>query len=402
MKTIPVLVLGLCLMPAAAMAAPKPAVKELMPAQRANQIAFSFYAKEAKQPGNLFFSPYSMYAAFAMAHEGARGKTAAEMEKVFAFPAAAPAARTVMSALAQDLAAAAAGSEFVQANAFWAQQDYKFLPAYTQALQDSYGAEAKTANFKTDTETARKAVNAWAEEKTKGKIKDLFAEGALNALTRLVLVNAVYFKGSWQNAFGKDMTMDTDFKLSSGAKAKAKLMTFGANPELEYGDIPGAQLLRLPYKGGTLAMLIALPKDKAAMQELEKSLSAEKLDSMRKALAQQKVKVYLPRFTFSSGFQLNGALAALGMPLAFKDAADFSGMDGSKKLYIQKAVQKAFVEVNEEGTEAAAATGVAMGLKSMDFDLAVFRADKPFLFFIEDTKTGALLFMGRLEDPSKQ
>ncbi|HNW44811.1 MAG TPA: serpin family protein [Elusimicrobiales bacterium] len=372
------------------------------PAERANGIAFSFYGKSAKGAGNVFFSPYSINTAFAMTYEGAKGKTAAEIEKVFGFSKDRTAARADAETLARDLAAAAQGAEFVQANSFWAQQDYKFLPAYLGVLGKSYGAEAKSVDFKTDTEGSRKAVNAWTEAKTKGKIKDLFQEGALTSLTRLVLVNAVYFKGAWAAAFEKARTRDADFTLGSGKKIKTPMMTFAENQELEYGEVAGTQLLRLPYKGGNLAMLVALPKDKKTMTELEKSLSPAKLAALRAALAAQKVKVFLPKFTFSSSFQLNRALAALGMPTAFTDAADFSGMDGTKKLFIQKAVHKAFVEVNEEGTEAAAATGVAMGLKSMDFDFALFRADRPFLFFIEDTKTGLLLFMGRMEDPAKQ
>ena len=382
---------------AAAAVTPQPA-----PAERANRIAFSFYGKAAKSPGNLFFSPYGLNTAFAMAYEGAKGKTADEMEKVFGFQKDRAAGRAGLEALARDLAAAAEGAEFVQANAFWAQQDYKFLPDYVGILNKSYGAEANAADFKNDAESARKTINSWTGEKTKGKIKDLFAEGALNALTRLVLVNAVYFKGKWEAAFEKGLTADADFTLNSGAKIKAPLMTFKKNADLEYGEAPGLQLLRLPYKGGTLALLVALPEDKKAFAELERTLNPGKLDSLRKVLARQKVKVFLPRFTFSSAFQLNSSLAGLGMPAAFTDAADFSGMDGTKKLFIQKAVHKAFVEVNEEGTEAAAATGVAMGLKSMDFDFAMFRADRPFLFFIEDTKTGLLLFMGRMEDPLKQ
>ena len=403
-KTIPALVLSLALLPYSALAGDtKSAPAKLpAPADRANRIAFTFYAKEARHPGNIFFSPYSMDTAFAMAYEGARGRTAAEMGKVFGFDKDHAAARAGVEALAKDVAAAAQGSEFVQANSFWAQQDFKFLPDYTKALQDSYGAEARSVNFKTDTENARKAVNSWTEEKTKGKIKDLFAEGALSPLTRLVLVNAVYFKGQWENAFPKALTSDANFTLTSGAKIKTPLMTFSEDTDLEYGEAPGLQLLRLPYKGGSLAMLLALPKDKKNMSGLEKALTGDKLDSLRKALEKQKVKVYLPRFTFSSTFQLNSTLAGLGMPAAFTDAADFSGMDGSKRLFIQKAVHKAFVEVNEEGTEAAAATGVAMGLKSMAFDIPEFRADRPFLFFIEDTKTGVVLFMGRMEDPSKQ
>lgn len=380
----------------------KTAVPKSTPAERANGIAFSFYGRAAQDAGNVFFSPYSLHTAFSMTHEGAKGKTAAELEKVFGFDKNKAAGRAGLEALARELAAAAKGAEFAQANSFWAQQDYKFLPAYIKVLDKSYGAEAHPADFKTGAEAARRAINAWTDGKTKGKIKDLFAEGALNALTRLVLVNAVYFKGAWATAFPKNMTFDADFTLNSGAKIKAPLMTFSKNEELEYGEAGDTQLLRLPYKGGSLAMLVVLPKDAAALAALEKSLNPETLGALRKALARQKVKAFMPRFTFSSSFKLNDSLAALGMPLAFTDAADFSGMDGTKKLFIQTAVHKAFVEVNEEGTEAAAATGVAMGLKSMDFDFAMFRADRPFLFFIEDTKTGLLLFMGRMEDPTKQ
>jgi len=173
-------------------------------------------------------------------------------------------------------------------------------------------------------------------------------------------------------------------------------------PGLYFAD-EELQALRLPYKGG-LSMLVLLPrKGGKGLPGLEGELSEKKLAAVRAGLSEQKVKVFIPRFTFSSGFSLNGALAALGMPTAFTDGADFSGMDGSKKLYIQKAFHKAFVEVNEEGTEAAAATGIAMGVKSMPmFDVAVFRADRPFLFFIEDPKTGLILFMGRVEDPTRQ
>ncbi|OGS13394.1 MAG: hypothetical protein A2234_09465 [Elusimicrobia bacterium RIFOXYA2_FULL_58_8] len=375
-------------------AAPRPAAPN-----NANRIAFSFYARAAQTPGNLFFSPYSINTAFAMTHQGANGNTAAEIEKVFGFEKDKAAGRAAFGALTQTLAAAAKGAEFAQANSFWAQQDYAFLPAYIKVLNANYGAEARAADFKTDAEGARKTLNAWTEKKTKGKIKDLFPQDSLNALTRLVLINAVYFKGKWETAFAKARTFDADFTLNSGDKIKTPLMTLAKTGELEYGEAPGLQLLRLPYKGGSLALLAVLPQDQKTFAELEKDLTAEKLDSLRQTLARQPVKVFLPRFTFSSSFNLAGYLAALGMPEAFTDAANFSGMDGTKKLYIQKAVHKAFVEVNEEGTEAAAATGVAMGLKSMPFDQAVFRADRPFIFFIEDTKTGLLLFMGRVENP---
>jgi serpin B len=384
-------------------AAKKTAAPGPTPAARANTIAFKFYSKEAAKPGNLFFSPYSIQTAFAMVYEGARGKTAKEIASVFAFQEKTAEVRRSAESLKKDLAAAAKGAEFNQANSFWAQEDYKFLPAYLKTLRGPYGAEARSVNFKTKTEEARGAINGWTEKQTKGKIKDLFPAGSLDPLSRLVLVNAVYFKGTWQAPFNKEMTSDADFTKTGGEKIQVKMMSATGTRQAEYSENEELQALRLPYKGGGLSMLVLLPREGKNIAETEKVLTGEKLEAVRKSLEEQKVKVFLPKFTFSSGFVLNGTLADLGMPLGFTDAADFSGMDGTRKLYIQKAFHKAFVEVNEEGTEAAAATGVAMGVKSMpSFDFAMFRADRPFLFFIEDSKTGLILFMGRMEDPTKE
>lgn len=375
----------------------------ITPAARANAVAFKFFASEGAAPGNLFFSPYSLHTAFAMAYEGAKGKTAKEIASVFSLPAKTADLRKGLAELGKETAAAAEGAEFSQANSFWAQDGYKFLPAYLAALRGSYSAEARNADFQAATEKARGDINSWTEERTKGKIKDLFKEGTLTPLTRLVLVNAVYFKGKWQEPFKKEMTAEADFTRSDGQIVKARMMGFPGTRDLEYGEVGDFQLLRLPYQGGRLAMLVALPKKGKPLAEAAKGFDAAALGQMRKALAKQKVKVFLPRFSFDSGFELNGTLSALGMPTAFTDAADFSGMDGTRKLYVQRAVHKAFVEVNEEGTEAAAATGVAMGLKSMPaFDFQVFRADRPFLFFIEEPKSGLLLFMGRVEEPKEK
>ena len=392
-----------CFIAGAAYAAAKPKAKQPAHAARANAIAFKFYAKEAAKPGNLFFSPYSVYTAFAMAYEGAKGKTATEIASVFSFQPKTPDLRASLAALNRDLAAATREAEFKQANSFWAQQDYKFLPAYLNTLRGTYRAEARQADFKNKTEEARAMINGWTEGQTNGRIKDLFPPGGLDALSRLVLVNAVYFKGKWVTTFNKELTFDGDFNKADGTQVKVRMMSAPQpEPGLYFAD-EELQALRLPYKGG-LSMLVLLPrKGGKGLPGLEGELSEKKLAAVRAGLSEQKVKVFIPRFTFSSGFSLNGALAALGMPTAFTDGADFSGMDGSKKLYIQKAFHKAFVEVNEEGTEAAAATGIAMGVKSMPmFDVAVFRADRPFLFFIEDPKTGLILFMGRVEDPTRQ
>lgn len=365
-----------------------------------NAIAFKFYAGEAAKPGNVFFSPYSMYTAFGMAYEGAKGATAEEIAGVFAFPGGAD-LRAGLASIKKNLDAASKGAEFIQANSFWAQKDYKFLPAYLKTLKTGYGAEARNADFKKKTEGARKEINSWTSKQTKGKIPELFPADSLTAMTRLVLVNAVYFKGQWETTFKKDMTFDTDFTKTGGAKVKVKMMSAAAARDAEYTENEELQALRLPYKGGGLSMLVLLPKRGKAVTDVEKDFGAGKLEDLRKSLVTEKVKVFLPRFKFSAGYKLNGPLAALGMPTAFTDKADFSGMDGTKGLYIQNAFHKAFVEVNEEGTEAAAATGVAMGLKSMPMGQKMFRADRPFLFFIEDTKTGLILFMGRMEDPAK-
>ena len=375
----------------------------LTPAARANTIAFKFYSKASAKPGNVFFSPYSIHTAFAMVYEGARGKTAGEIASVFAFQQKPAEMRASLESLKTDLAAAAKGSEFTQANSFWAQEGYRFLPSFLKPLGARYGAEARQADFAAKTEEARGLINGWTEKQTKGKIKELFPKGALNPLSRLVLVNAVYFKGTWLEPFSKEMTAEADFTKTGGEKVKVQMMAAPGTRKAEYSESDELQALRLPYQGGSLSMLVLLPREGKALADTEKALTPEKLDALRKGLQKQKVKVFLPKFTFSSGFALNDALSQLGMPAAFTEGtADFSGMDGTNKLYIQSAFHKAFVEVNEEGTEAAAATGVAMGVKSMAFDFFQFRANRPFLFFIEDARSGLILFMGRMEEPKTE
>lgn len=372
------------------------------PAQRANAIAFKFYAGEAKKPGNIFFSPYSMASAFAMAYEGAKGGTAREIAAVFSFPKKTKDLRADLAGLKKDVNASLKGAVFTQANSFWAQKDYKFRPDYELTLRSAYDAQAMTADFKNKTEEARKQINAWTEGKTRGRIRGLFPEGSLDSLTRLVLVNAVYFKGQWEHPFAKTMTSEADFTRAGDRKVKVQMMAAPKEQDAEYSEDGDLQALRLAYHGGGLSMLLLLPREGKSLGALERGLNQEKLDAIRKGLYNQKVKVFLPRFSFSSGFRLNAALAGLGMPTAFTDKADFSGMDGKKDLYIQTAFQKAFVEVTEEGTEAAAATGVAMGLKSMMLEYSVFRANRPFLFLIEEANSGLILFMGRVEDPNQK
>ena len=377
--------------------------------KNANEIAFSFYRKKAAgKEGNFFFSPYSMRAAFAMAREGAKGETAAEMDKVFSFPSDNAAMQIEMNTIAEAAAQAAQGSIFSDANSFWAHNNYKFLPEYVSALKKHYNAAAENADFVTNAEGARKKINSWTSDKTNGIIKELLAKGSVDPLTRLVLVNAVYFKGTWQKAFDKKITSKENFTLNSGKKVKTMLMQHRKPVRLQYARTDEGQFLSMPYKkgedssGGWLEMMIILPKDKETFADVEKNISSEYINEMRWKMTRTEVELYLPRFKFAVSHELNSSLKSMGMPLAFSDNADFSGMTGKKDLKIGYAIQKAFIDVSEEGTEAAAATAVVMAFRSAAVRQRpeVFRADKPFIFLIRDAKTGLILFIGKLENPA--
>lgn len=357
-------------------------------AMRANEIAFSFYKqKAAVKEENFFFSPYSMRSAFAMAREGAKGKTAEEMDKVFFFPSENAEMRLEMQSMAEAAAQAAEGSEFSDANSFWAHNNYTFLPEYVSALKKHYNAAAENADFVMDAEGARKKINSWASDKTNGIIKELLAKGSVDPLTRLVLVNAVCFKGTWQKAFDKKNTSKENFTLNSGKKVKTMFMQHRKGEDLS---------------GGWLEMMIILPKDKEFFADIENNISSEYINEMRRKMTRTEVELYLPRFKFAVSHELDSSLKSMGMPLAFSDNADFSGMTGNNDLKIGYAIQKAFIDVSEEGTEAAAATAVVMAFRSAAVRQRpeVFRADKPFIFLIRDAKTGLIFFMGKLEKPT--
>ncbi len=364
-----------------------------------NQFSLELYSNlKDQEAGNVFFSPYSISTALAMAYEGARGPTAEEMRSVFHFPAEAGARRPNFAALYNKINAGSADYQLKTANALWVQQDYQLLGEYTRALASYYGGKATNVDFAGATEQARQTINQWVEGQTNGKIKDLFPEGALNPDSRLVLTNAVYFKGTWLKQFDKADTREEDFTLAGGQTVKVPMMN-RTDPGFYYAETEKVQILEMLYKGKELSMLVLLPKD-GDLAALEKSLSSKNLAAWKGQLREQRVVVSLPKFTFKTNYTLNGPLMALGMPLAFSDAADFSGIDGAKDLSIQAVVHQAFVEVNEEGTEAAAATGVSMGLTSVP-QITEFRADHPFLFLIQERKTGNLLFVGRVADPTK-
>jgi serpin B len=285
------------------------------------------------------------------------------------------------------------------ANALWPQAGYPLLPAFLALAQEYYGVTITPVDYRRP-EAARRLINTWAEEKTRGKIRELVSPGILNDLVRLVLTNAIYFKGDWASPFPKDQTSEAPFQVSGTVRVDAPMMA-QARP-YRYAEHDCLQVLELPYSGGDLAMVILLPRSTDGLETLEASLTAENLERWTRPLQEMEVRVVLPRFTVSRAFRLDETLKTLGMVEAFDmNHANFAGMDGKENwLFIAAVLHQAFVEVNEEGTEAAAATAVIMQARGMPAPVPTFRADHPFIFLIRETRTGSLLFLGRLVDPS--
>lgn len=367
-----------------------------------NQFAIDIYSELSKDEGNIFFSPYSVSTALAMVYEGARGKTAEEIQAVFHFPVDNTVCREGFSGIQEQLNKVNSKYKLSIANALWAQNGYKFLNEYTTVLQQYYAGKATNVDFINSTEESRQTINKWVEDKTNNKIKDLFPQGSINSLTRLVLTNAIYFKGTWAKQFEKSQTKVEDFKVSPTETVKVQMMQqTDENAMFSYKEIGNLQILEMPYEGERLSMVILLPKNND-LSLLESSLSLGKIDDWRSKRTEQRVDVFMPKFIFNTKYFLNETLQKMGMPTAFTDSADFSGMDGTKSLSIQNVIHQAFIDVNEEGTEAAAATGVSIGKTSMQQQIPIFRADHPFIFIIQDKQSGSILFLGRVINPAKE
>ncbi len=370
-----------------------------------NAFAVDLYQQFSAQPGNLFFSPESISTAFAMAYAGANGETAAEIEKVFHFTLPPERLHPAMGALLAGMNAPHQGYALSVADALWAEQDTHFLPSYLKLVETNYGAGFHPVDFKTSPEAARSTINAWVEKQTNNKIQNLLGPGVITPATRLVLTNAIYFKGSWISSFDKAQTEDGEFHLSAADSVKTPLMH--RTGSYRYYDGGTFQEIELPYAGNELSMVVFLPKEIAGLPALEKSFTAAaEKEWLEKLAMEDEVILTLPRFEMTQQFELSGVLGKMGMTQAFSDAADFSGMDGKPDFAISAAIHKAFIDVNEEGTEAAAATAIVMRATAARFPMPelppiVFRADHPFLFLIRDSTTGAILFMGRVTDPTK-
>lgn len=363
-----------------------------------NAFGLDLYKRVAQSGDNVFLSPYGIASALAMTYEGARGDTAAQMSESLHFGVPPARLRPAFQELDQALAPAAdAGYALHVANALWGMQGHKFEPAFVEVLRTAYDAPLHQVDF-AESEAARATINDWVAEATRHKIDELIPSGMLDEMTRLVLTNAIYFKGDWAVTFDAKATKPQPFQVLQGKPVKTPLMhqvgTFG------YAESAAAQVLSLPYAGKALSMVVVLPRQADGLSALEAGLDAAALEALTQELTQRKVSVFLPRFQVKSSFSLADELAALGMKDAFDpDRADLSGMDGTRALYVKDVVHESFVEVNEEGTEAAASTGVVVGVRSAGPPPPEFRADRPFLFFIRHEDTGSILFLGRLVRP---
>jgi serpin B len=365
-----------------------------------SQFAVDLYGKLRNQPGNLFFSPSSISTALAMTYAGARGETAEQMARVLHFPSPQDKLPKAFASLHQALRPVAEkpGYRLHVANRLWGQQGYHFLPDFLAVTRDHFHAELAEVDFIGHTELARETINEWVEKQTQDKIKDLVTRGALTPLSRLVLTNAIYFKGDWTRPFPKAATRDEIFHVSSDKSTTAPLMH--KTDDFKFAAVDGLKALELPYGNGDLSTVVLLPDEIDGLAALEQKLSYESLTRWTNGLQKRKVQVFLPRFKLTSDFSLSTVLAAMGMPLAF-DGADFTGISTQEPLYISAVLHKAFVDVNEEGTEAAAATGVVIATRAamIPREPPLFRADHPFLFLIVDNRTKSILFLGRVVNP---
>jgi serpin B len=361
-----------------------------------NQFAFGFYSELNKgEKGNIFYSPYSISAALAMTYEGAKEQTANEMKEVFHFPET-DILRPNFAAIYNNINKKDKAYELRTGNALWAQKDYPFLDEYFSIVEKYYGGKVANLDFARETEKSRQTINRFIEEQTNDKIKDLIPRGSINKMTRLVLTNAIYFKGTWEWEFDRSNTRERDFKIAKDNVVKVPMMYMkNDKARFNYADLEGLQILELPYKGEEISMLILLPKEN--LDDLGE-LTTEKLNEYKAQMNETKLDaIYLPKFEFATKYFIADTLSIMGMPTAFSDKADFSAMTGKRDLFIDQVIHQAYVKVDEKGTEAAAATAVAMVTFAMPRN--VFRADHPFIFIIQERKTGNILFLGRVVDP---
>jgi serpin B len=375
-------------------------------ARSSNAFAFDLYRRLGPGGGNRAVSPASISTALAMAWAGARGGTAVQMQNALRFEGSPEAMMAASGRLAAALQDPTRPVVFRIANRLFGEKSCEFAPVYLDATRAAFGAALEPVDFKRAAEKARLLINGWVEEKTEKRIRDLVPRGGVSRETRLVLVNAIYFLGDWAEPFAKEATRPAPFSIS--ASAKKDVPTMHAVEPFRFVAKDALKAVELPYKGGQMSMLVVLPDAVDGLPSLEASLTGERLEGIVKSLASARVSVSLPKFEVDppGSLPLGEALRALGMVDAFSPSqADFTGIadppDPRDRLFLSEAFHKAFVKVDEKGTEAAAATAVVMDrAAAIMAPPAEFKADHPFLFFIRDNASGMVLFMGRVADPS--
>jgi serpin B len=371
-----------------------------------NQFAFDLFSEIQDQSGNLFYSPYSISAALAMTYAGARGETAQEMAETLYFSTDQQQLHNSFNALDQYLVSLAeqelpenSGEPFQLriANALWGQQDFQFEESFLDLLAQNYGAGLRLLDYVADPEGSRQIINDWISDQTEERIQDLIPQGAIDNYTRLVLSNAIYFKAAWQEKFEESLTQEETFYGLDG-ETQVEMMRPGSELYLPYFQGDGFQAVQLPYAGNDTAMLVILP-DEGEYLKIEDSFNSEDLNRVLDGMSSEPIQLSFPKFEFESELSLAPILAEMGMSTAFSDEADFSGMTMEEQLFISDVFHKAFVKVDEEGTEAAAATAVVMKATSAGPEPLTLTVDRPFLFLIREVQTNSILFMGRIVSP---
>jgi serpin B len=364
-----------------------------------NDFAFKFYAEMSKKKGNIFISPISISTALSMTYAGAAGETAEQMKNALSFSLPRENLFPTFKTLSQKINKKNSSHELCVVNSIWPYENYKFKDDFIALLKNYYGIEIQYLNYNKPQE-ACEIVNKWIEEKTKDKIKSLLSAPPVDELTRLILVNAIYFKGQWTKEFDKKNTTHMPFKLSPQENINVSMMN--KKMETGYFEDEDLQVLCLPYKGNEISFYAVLPKKDFGIDELEQKLDSAKFTEIKEKILQKDVKIFLPKFKVTVSSSLNKYFKQLGMTDAFNKKADFSGMDGTQDLYITAILHKAFVELNEEGAEAAAATAVVMNLRcALPEPTPIFNADHPFIFLICG-KDGEIFFMGRISNPMNE
>ena len=367
-------------------------------------FAFTLYQQLKKDnTGNLFYSPYSISTALGMTYAGAVGDTEKQMGSALHFTLPQGQLHPAFNQLALDLASRGQNAQGTNgksfalniANALWGQQDFTIQSAFLKILAQNYGTGMNLLDFKNSPEPSRVTINNWVSDQTNNRIKDLLPQGSITPATRFVLTNAIYFDAAWQNPFAKESTSNGNFNLLNSSTVSVPMM----NHEGSYSYVKGSgyQAVELPYSGNEVAMDIIVP-DAGQFNTFESGMTADSISGIIGSLKSSFMVLALPKFQFDSSFSLKQALSALGMPVAFTDKADFSGITGQPNLIISDVVHKAFVAVDEEGTEAAAATGVIMVGAAMPANSLT--VDRPFVFLIRDIQTGAIIFIGRVLNPA--